>query len=157
MQTTLVDADVKRVMAKVNRIWAQAGIQFEIESIGPTTTLESPPDLRLKSEYARVKALIPASRLSATAIDVCYVKEIGPNGFYSGGLIVVKDTAQLGEVSGGIDEPLPRVTAHELGHALGLKHRQESTNLMQSGKTGFLLNAAEIAIARSQGEEMLKR
>ena len=157
MQTTLMDADVKRVMAKVNRIWSQAGIQFEIESIGPTTTLESPPDLRLKSEYARVKALIPASRLSATAIDVCYVKEIGPNGFYSGGLIVVKDTAQLGEVSGGIDEPLPRVTAHELGHALGLKHRQESTNLMQSGKTGFLLNAAEIAIARSQGEEMLKR
>jgi hypothetical protein len=65
----------------------------------------------------------------------------------------VKDTAKLKEVPGGLDEPLPRVTSHEIGHALGLKHRQGTTNLMQSGTTSFSLNEAEIAIARKQAQE----
>jgi predicted Zn-dependent protease len=52
---------------------------------------------------------------------------------------------------------LPRVTSHEIGHALGLKHRQDKTNLMQSGTTGFSLNDAEIAAARAIAEEYLVR
>jgi hypothetical protein len=60
----------------------------------------------------------------------------------------VQETATLHEVEGGIDEPVPRVTAHELGHALGLQHRQNRTNLLASGTTGTLLNAKEVATAR---------
>ena len=79
---------------------------------------------------------------------MCYVKEVKPNGFFHAGLIVVKDTASLRPVEGGIDEPLPRVTSHEIGHALSLLHRQDRTNLRASGTTGFLLTDAEVKAAR---------
>lgn len=157
MHTTLVETDIRRIFGKVNTIWAQAGIQFEIESIGPTTAIELKPEMRLKSEFERVKAMIPKDRLSEQAIDVCYVKQVGPNGFYYGEPVVVKDTAKLKEVQGGLDEPLPRVTSHEIGHALGLAHRQDLTNLMQSGTTGFSLNEAEITTARARAQERLNQ
>lgn len=157
MNTTLVEADIRRIFGKVNMVWAQAGIQFEIESIGPTQALELKPEMRLKSEFERVKSMIPKARLSATAIDVCYVKQVNPNGFYYDEPIVVKDTASLKEVPGGLDEPLPRVTSHEIGHALGLKHRQDTTNLMQSGTTGFSLNEDEITTARAKAQERLSK
>ena len=156
MHTTLVEADVRRIFGKVNMIWAAAGIQFEIESIVQTKATALKPEMRLKPEFDRVHAMIPKERLCATAIDVCYVKEVRPNGFYYGEPVVVKDTAKLREVPGGIDEPLPRVTAHEIGHALGLKHRQETTNLMQSGTTGYSLNDTEISIARAKAEVFFK-
>lgn len=157
MHTTLVEADVRRIFGKVNAVWAQAGIQFEIESIGPTHAIAPKPELGDQSEFVRVKAMIPKERLSPTAIDVCYVKKVNPNGFYYGEPVVVKDTASLKEVPGGLDEPLPRVTSHEIGHALGLRHRQETTNLMASGTTGFSLNEAEIATARGKARERLEK
>lgn len=155
MHTTLTEADIRRILGKVNSIWAQAGIQFEIESIGPTRAIPLPPESRMKPEFDRVKAMIPKERLSADAIDVCYVKDVRPNGFYYGEPIVVKDTAALKTVPGGLDEPLPRVTSHELGHALGLSHRQDTTNLMQSGTTGFSLNEPEITTARANAQKRL--
>ena len=155
MHTTLVEADIRRIFGKVNTVWGQAGIRFEIESIGPTHALAPPPEVRLKPEFERVASMIPKERLSAEAIDVFYVKDVKPNGFFHAGLVVVKDTAALKAVPGGLDEPLPRVTSHELGHLLGLPHRQETTNLMQSGTTGFSLNESEITTARANAQERL--
>lgn len=153
MHTTLVQADIERIVGKVNAIWAQAGIRFEAESIAPTAAVDLAPDAHFDTEFERVKAKIPRGRLSADALDICYVKSVRPNGFYYGEPIVVKDTAKLRPVTGGLDEPLPRVTSHEIGHALGLAHRQDVTNLMASGTTGFSLNDAEIAIARAKATE----
>ncbi|MES2595998.1 MAG: matrixin family metalloprotease [Verrucomicrobiota bacterium] len=157
MHTTLVEADIRRVMGKVNKVWAQAGIQFEIESILPVEAVPMPEENRLKSEFVRVKSMVPKGVLSPTGIDICYVKTIKPNGFFYGEPIVVKDTASLREVPGGLDEPLPRVTSHEIGHALGLNHRQDTTNLMQSGTTGFSLNTEEITTARAKAQEYLEK
>lgn len=155
MHTTLTDADVLRILGKVNTVWSQAGIRFEIESIVRTKAVELTADIRGEEPFAKVKAMIPAASLSPTAIDVCYVKRVQPNGFYAGELIVVKDTASLREVEGGIDEPLPRVTSHELGHALGLPHRQDTFNLMASGTTGTGLNDEEIFTARARAQKRL--
>lgn len=157
MHTTLTDADVQRIFGKVNKVWAPAGIRFEIESIVHTRTVPLPPDFHAEGPFAAVKAMIPKNALSQTALDVCYVKEVKPNGFYYGEPVVVKDTASLREVAGGIDEPLPRVTSHEIGHALGLSHRQDTFNLMASGTTGTSLNDAEIATARSRAEKRLSQ
>lgn len=151
MHTTLAESDVRRIFGKANRVWAQAGIRLEIESIVHTEAAAASPEAEKKDEYARVKSMIPKASLSATALNVCYVKEVRPNGFFSG-LIVVKDTASLRAVEGGLDEPLPRVTSHEIGHALTLSHRQDTTNLMASGTTGFSLNDAEIAAARAKAK-----
>jgi hypothetical protein len=83
-------------------------------------------------------------------LHVYYVHELPTNGVYFGdGFAFVKETASLRPVEGGIDEPIPRVTAHELGHALSLPHRQNWTNLMASGNSGTLLHAAEVAAARA--------
>ncbi len=148
LQTTLTDADVQRVLGKVNKIWAQAGIRFEAESVEKTTAIENVPRVE-DAHDRRVLASIPRDRLSKTAINICYVKNVTPNGFWPGGrLVIVKDVPVLREVSGGVDEPIPRVTSHELGHALGLVHRQDLTNLMASKTTGFSLNAEEIRTAR---------
>lgn len=156
MHTTLTEADVRRIFGKVNRIWSQAGIRFEIESIVHTEAVALTPENESKQEFARVKSMIPKASLSPAAIDVCYVKEVTPNGFYYGEPIVVKDTAKLRPVEGGLDEPLPRVTSHEIGHALSLSHRQDTTNLMASGTTGFSLNDAEIQAARVKAKAFLK-
>jgi hypothetical protein len=63
--------------------------------------------------------------------------------------IFVKDTAALRPVKGGVDEPLPRVSSHEIGHAFGLPHRQDTINLMASGTTGWSVNDAEIEAVRA--------
>jgi hypothetical protein len=157
MHTRLVEADIRRIFVKVNMVWAQAGIQFAIESIGPMQAIAPGPEAQSKPEFAQVKAMFPKERLSQTVLDVCYVKKVGPNGFFYEELIVVKDTASLKEVPGGLDEPLPRVTSHEIGHALGLQHRKDTTNLMASGTTGFSLNETEIAIARAKAKERLDK
>ena len=146
----LKGADVDRIFRKANGIWHKAGIHLWIESI---VDEQSDIDAMRKSEKSAnpevLLPLRPKSSLAASLFHVYYIGDMPPNGIYirrDG--IFVKESALLRKVDGGIDEPLPRVTAHELGHAMGLPHRQDTTNLLASGTTGTLLNEAEIALAR---------
>lgn len=153
----LTEKDVQRVLGKVNKIWAQAGIQFYLESL----VIE---DAIHQEEYKTLNGSVPLEfhlRLRPEAskaeemFHVYYVHNMSVNGVYlQADGIFVKDSARLREVEGGTDEPLPRVTAHELGHALSLPHRQDRVNLMASGTTGFSVNDVEIERARAKAKSL---
>jgi hypothetical protein len=151
IHTTLTSTDIERILTKVNRVWAQAGLAFYLESIIEDT---SPPIEATKAAEGRSRGsllkLIKPELYASDAFNVYYLKRFDVNGIYFPKAIFVKDTASLREVANGIDEPIPRVTSHEIGHALGLPHRQDTFNLMASGTTGTTLNAQEIADARKQ-------
>jgi hypothetical protein len=148
--TKLTDEDVARIFRKANGIWHAAGVHLLVESV-----ISEPPASVAGYEHQPVLPIEALLALRTTAtrpgamFHVYYMGEMPPNGiFMRRDGIFVKETARLRRVPGGIDEPLPRVSAHELGHGMGLPHRQDTTNLMASGTTGTSLNAAEIEIVR---------
>lgn len=153
----LQDGDARRILAKINGIWRQAGIQFYEESVRAeeAASQEFFTGLGANRTEAHLRLVRPAASRSDQMVHLYYIGQMGPNGIClqsSPELLFVKDTARLNVVPGGIDEPLPRVSAHEIGHALNLEHRQNTTNLMASGTTGTSLNEAEITIARKAAE-----
>jgi hypothetical protein len=155
----LSDDDVRRIVGKVNRVWRPAGVYFGLESIVREPAAKQERFKKVREELGAVplgvyKVLRPEGSRQFGGLHVYYVHKLPVNGVYMGeDFAVVQETAKLREVEGGIDEPVPRVTSHELGHALSLPHRQDRTNLMASGTTGTLLNAEEVAAARAKAEK----
>jgi hypothetical protein len=143
--------NVHRIFTKSTKIWRQARIELEIESIIEEEAANQDRTVAEGDQVtlANVKSLCPASAGDAQVIHVYYLGRMASNGVFQGlDAIFVQEESRLRPVAGGIDEPLPRVTAHELGHAFGLPHREAVTNLMASGTTGVALDAGEIEIAR---------
>ena len=155
LQTTLTEKEVRAIFDEVNAIWSQAGIRFELEAIDSLQALDIAPKRWYTKDRDWVKAAIPTDQFSPTAIDVCFVKDMGPNGFFYGEPVVVCENPEFHKVSGGADNIVARVTAHELGHVLFLQHRQERTNLMASGKNGVSLNPQEVRDARKRALEIV--
>ena len=151
LATTLTELDITRILGKMNGIWAQAGVHFYRESL-VREEAEQQELYREPLKQPGLEWLLELRRLATTRgrwFDLYYLNQMNVNGVYFSEGIFVKDTASLRSVEGGIDEPLPRVSSHELGHAFSLPHRQAVTNLMASGTTGTVLNAVEIAQARA--------
>ena len=153
----LSDADVDRIVGKVNGVWHHAGIHFGLESVVREPAARQERFRRLRdlegaAPLGLFRILRPEASRSFDGLHVYYIHRFPVNGVYMGeDFAIVQETARLREVEGGIDEPIPRVTAHELGHALDLPHRQDRTNLLASGTTGTRLNAAEVARACAEG------
>jgi hypothetical protein len=152
----LDDVAVRRIIGKVNGIWHRAGIHFRLAPIlhekADTAAFEEKlhADALGDDSLGPYRLLASAETRTLAGLHVYYIHDFAVNGvFLGGGMCMIKETARLRPVKGGIDEPLPRVTSHELGHAMGLPHRQDTTNLMASGTTGTILNEAEVEIVRS--------
>jgi hypothetical protein len=156
----LTDADLARILGKVNGIWKQAGVYWAVDPLVREAaakqerfkmTMEAKPADPLNA----FRMLAPEESKADDGMNVYYIHKFSVNGVYLGNrMAFVQETAKLRPVPGGIDEPLPRVTAHELGHALGLPHRQDRTNLLASGNNGTTLNEAEVARSRKRAESM---
>lgn len=156
----LSDDDVKRIVRKVNGIWHKAGIHWGVETVrrepaARENRFKMARELGGAGNLGLFRILFPEDSQAFDGLHVYYIHKFAVNGVWLGdGAAVVQDTAKLREVPGGIDEPIPRVTAHELGHALGLPHRQATTNLLASGTTGTRLNTEEVARARSHARQL---
>ncbi len=156
LSTTLTEKDIDRILPKMNRVWAQAGVHFYVESLvrEEAAGQDGYAERARTNEPPALLTLRPEATRSSNQFHIYYLHRCQPNGIYIGpGGIFVKDTASLRKVEGGIDEPLPRVSSHELGHAFTLQHRQDVTNLMASGTTGTWLNDAEIKQAREAAKK----
>ena len=148
--TKLTPTDVERIFRKVNTIWHVGGVHFWVESVVDEKAVSTPKNDHTVIFLPNLADLRPPESLAAGMFHVYYIKTMVPNGLYmQADAIFVKETTQLRTVPGGIDEPLPRVTSHELGHGMGLQHRQNLTNLMASGTTGTGLNAEEVETVRN--------
>ena len=150
LSTTLTASDFTRILGKMNRVWAQAGIQFYLESLvkEEPQNADQFPHPEAAAGFRWMLQLRPKDSQASNMFHLYYVKQMRGNGVYLGDAIFVKDTASLKPVPDGIDEPIPRVSSHEIGHALNLDHRQNVTNLMASGTTGTWLDDEEIRRAR---------
>lgn len=155
----LQDADARRILGKINGIWRQAGIQFYADAVlsEEAANQELYQGLGENRTDGHLRIIRPRGSMSDRTFHVYYVRQMRPNGICfqnSFELLFVKDTASLRKVPGGIDEDPPRVSAHEIGHALDLPHRQDTTNLMASGTTGTSLNEAEVKTTREAAERL---
>jgi hypothetical protein len=120
------------IFAEINRIWLiQAGICFEIQTVADDIIL-------------------------VDGLDMWFSPDIGGyNGYYDGQHIQMSDFPVLAHAANPAKSAAARTAAHELGHALNLRHRQDSDeNLMRSRTYGWHLSIQEILNARETAADI---
>jgi hypothetical protein len=139
-------SDVAQISERIQDIWTQAGIEFEIETI---ERIQAPPaalaDLT-RGDTARFLNGVYGGGISVPSPGAI-------NGFYVGNLGTINGVAPFGSrVFFVTDEPSvhdERVSSHEIGHILGLHHALgDSGRLMFSGTNGVELVDDEIGTSR---------
>lgn len=152
--STFTQDMVRSDFEKVNEIWHQAGIRWQIESIENKTILASQLIGFTKDLNSMKKVLIdiapPKKEKTWTVVYVNKLPLKGAGGFYASSVY----TNYYTEISPK-GPHYPSILAHELGHSLlGSKHSDVSGNLMSVGDPTDIddLTDEQINIARTQAE-----
>ena len=146
--------ELTAIYDKVNNIWSQANIVFEIQTIERLALSAAPLQGVLTGNFQPFfnslgqETNIPEPSL----LNGFYSQNIGgPNGIAPLGtrIFFVMDTPSVHD---------ERVSSHELGHILGLHHVQDDPDrLMFSGTNGMTLTPEEITVARYYAQGILDR
>jgi len=159
---SLTDSEAATLLARVNEVWAQADIVWELESVTrEQVEAEDQFELALQGgvplTFELLLAAVPRGQLLGGGWDVFIVRDltsaIGAPGVYFPSI----PFALASELDpAGLNDP-GRILAHELGHSLTLAHVQCTTegNLMSGGCAGSdrtRLTPSQIELARSQAE-----
>ena len=160
IHSKLTAKDVERVVGKVNAVWHKAGIHWALDPVVLESTTRA-RQFRTARQAETDRPLVPFKLLAPDdskaneGVNLYYVHDFPINGVYFADRIAfVRDSARVRSIPGGIDEALARVTAHELGHALGLQHRQDENNLLSSGTSGVALNQLEVTRVRARAPKL---
>jgi hypothetical protein len=152
----LRDADVTRIVAKLNTIWSKAGIYFGLESIVREPAVQTERFRQVVERKNRklgvvdYLTLLPRPSRGFDGFQVFFFHELPMNGTsLVDDIVIVTEQAELNPVKGGIDEPIPRVLGFTIGTVLGLEpRRMPETSLLAVGTTGIDLDAGDVDQAR---------
>jgi hypothetical protein len=144
--------ELEAVYEKVDGIWAQAGIRFEVRTSQrvsvPHALLQDVVRGRFGPFFNAVGQTFDLP--DPSMLNAFYAREIGgPNGITPSGsrLFFVNDRPSVHD---------ERVTSHEIGHILGLHHTLLDTGrLLYPGTNGMALTDEEITVARYVAQGLL--
>lgn len=174
----LTDEEVIQLFAGANKIWAQADIEWKIESIIHKPAINQEKFIqtfkRYNSKLSRKKKLSmkQAHKISQKTCsrehwlkggwNVCIIPytHVGSGGvffqFRRGTMVLLPARNKQGKLN-------PAIVAHELGHSLGLKHKSMKQNNLMTGsgnnmryrspKSKITITPDEISKARKQAEK----
>jgi len=157
---------ISQILGTVNDIWRQAKIEFYLDK--QKTIVVAISKSTKKEKITQLRKICPESKRGSYGIDLCVVGNIFHPAF-GGVAFSPKKRSPLviwpfGVLS--LYKPNPATLAHEIGHALGLKHNEEDdiylmrgagNNIRRIGRYGeILLLPREILTARKYAVKFSK-
>ena len=144
LQSSRTLEDVGAILERVNELWRPAGVRFDVAHIARVTAPDGPLEAVVAGRINQFLAALgnEVALEQPSTLNIFYVRAIGgPNGFAPAGtrVALVIDTPSVDD---------ERVTAHELGHQLGLHHvLSDEGRLLFPGTNGRALTDEEAQVA----------